>query len=73
MTTPPTKLQKEIHSLIRRWDQEWNISHAELVGALAMALFDLLMSRWTITEEPLVEDVDDDDDDDEDDELEGDD
>ena len=63
MTTPPTKLQKEIHSLIRRWDQEWNISHAELVGALAMALFDLLMSRWTITEEPLVEDVEDDDED----------
>ena len=63
MTNPPSKLQKEIHSLIRRWDQEWNISHAELVGALAMALFDLLMSRWTITEEPLVEDVEDDDED----------
>lgn len=61
MTTPPTKLQKEIHGLIRRWDQEWNISHAELVGALSMALFDLLMSRWTITEEPLVDDDDDDD------------
>ena len=70
MTTPPTKLQKEIHSLIRRWDQEWNISHAELVGALAMALFDLLMSRWTITEEPLVEDVEDVEDDE--DELEDD-
>lgn len=61
MTNPPTKLQKEIHSLIRRWDQEWNISHAELVGALSMALFDLLMSRWTITEEPLVEDAEDED------------
>ncbi len=70
MTNPPTKLQKEIHALIRRWDQEWNISHAELVGALSMALFDLLMSRWTITEEPLVEDVEDEDDDDDD--LEGD-
>lgn len=69
MTTPPTKLQKEIHNLIRRWDQEWNISHAELVGALAMALFDLLMSRWTITEEPLVEDVEDEE---EDEEYEGD-
>lgn len=69
MTNPPTKLQKEIHSLIRRWDQEWNISHAELVGALAMALFDLLMSRWTITEEPLVEDVEDDE---EEEEFEGD-
>ena len=72
MTNPPTKLQKEIHALIRRWDQEWNISHAELVGALSMALFDLLMSRWTITEEPLVQDVDDEMDDDDDDELEGD-
>ena len=42
--------------------------------ALSMALFDLLMSRWTITEEPLIEDVDDEDEDeDEDDELEGDD
>jgi len=69
VTNPPTKLQKEIHSLIRRWDQEWNISHAELVGALAMALFDLLMSRWTITEEPLVEDVEDDE---EEEEFEGD-
>ena len=35
-----------------------------------MALFDLLMSRWTITEEPLVEDVEEEEEDEE--EYEGD-
>ena len=58
---PSEKLAGEIRRLVERWRLEWNISLHEIVGALDTARFDLLMSRWTITEEPIEDDPDEED------------
>jgi len=50
---PSEKLAGEIQQLIERWRLEWNISIHEIIGALDTAKFDLQISRWSITEEPI--------------------
>ena len=50
---PSEKLASEIRQLIERWRLEWNISIHEIIGALDTARFDLQISRWSITEEPI--------------------
>lgn len=50
---PSEKLAGEIRQLIERWRLEWNISIHEIIGALDTARFDLQISRWSITEEPI--------------------
>tara|TARA_Y100000114_G_scaffold105569_1_gene98826 strand:+ start:300 stop:500 length:201 start_codon:yes stop_codon:yes gene_type:complete len=59
---PSEKLAGEIRQLIERWRLEWNISIHEIIGALDTARFDLQISRWSITEEPIDDDPEEDDD-----------
>tara|TARA_R110002020_G_scaffold284712_1_gene500189 strand:+ start:210 stop:410 length:201 start_codon:yes stop_codon:yes gene_type:complete len=50
---PSEKLAGEIRQLVERWRLEWNISSHEIIGALDTAKFDLQISRWSISEEPI--------------------
>lgn len=54
---PSEKLAGEIRQLVDRWRLEWNISIHEIIGALDTAKFDLQISRWSITEEPIDDDL----------------
>lgn len=58
---PSEKLAGEIRQLIERWRLEWNISIHEIIGALDTAKFDLQISRWSITEEPIDDDLEEED------------
>lgn len=58
---PSEKLAGEIRQLIERWRLEWNISIHEIIGALDTARFDLQISRWSITEEPIDDDLEEED------------
>ena len=56
---PSEKLAGEIRQLIDRWRLEWNISIHEIIVALDTAKFDLQISRWSITEEPIEDEPED--------------
>jgi hypothetical protein len=58
---PSEKLAGEIRQLVDRWRLEWNISIHEIIGALDTAKFDLQISRWSITEEPIDDDLEEED------------
>lgn len=44
----PEKLARELRSVVQRWRMEWNISTAELLGALILVAFELCLSEWSI-------------------------
>tara|TARA_A100000171_G_C2000677_1_gene81664 strand:- start:69 stop:257 length:189 start_codon:yes stop_codon:yes gene_type:complete len=44
----PEKLARELRAVVQRWRMEWNISTAELLGAVMLVAFELCLSEWSI-------------------------
>ena len=54
------KLAQELRGLVQRWRMEWNISTAELVGALVLVGFELCLGEWRFIDHDEDEDEDED-------------